>query len=221
MCWRNVIVTPALDTGPAQEAGAISTRSACGSVNVPFVRCPGSETPNVASPAVETTFAVVCVVYSWSRPGVNAPNEGEAPSATASVAGTVPPALPPAFTYGLIPNAFRPWPSSSARFARPLTDSSPKPHSSEDFVDTPTAFDEPAITCVACEANCGNCAPGSALDVVLKPGRNAALLAESPPLSVNAVVNGDALVNDSALTAGCVVARLVRWFAPSQYCRKS
>lgn len=122
------------------------------------------------------------------------------------VAGTVPPALPPALTYGLIPNAFSPWPSSSAHFARPLTDSSPKPHSSDDFVDTPTAFEEPVTTWVACDANCGNCATGSALDVGVKRGRNAASLAESPPLSVNAVVNGDALVNDSALTAAWVVA---------------
>ena len=49
-------------------------------------------TVSVASPAVEITFAVVVAVYSFATPGVNAPNVAGAPSVSASVAGTVPPA---------------------------------------------------------------------------------------------------------------------------------
>ena len=55
---RNVIATAALDTGPVQVAGVISTRSGSGSENVPLVRWPGSETLSVASPAVLMTLAV-------------------------------------------------------------------------------------------------------------------------------------------------------------------
>src|SRR3954471_483866 len=94
MCWRNVIATPALETGPVHAAGAISTRSASGSENAPFVRWPGSDTESAASPAVEITFAVVVAAYSLAAPGVNAPNEAGAPSVSESVAGTVPPTSP-------------------------------------------------------------------------------------------------------------------------------
>ena len=61
-----------------------------------MVRWPGSETDNAASPAVEITLAVVDAVYSFATPGVNAPNVAGVPSVSASVAGTVPPALPSA-----------------------------------------------------------------------------------------------------------------------------
>src|SRR5689334_19402175 len=91
MCWRNVIAEVPLDTGALHAFGAISTRSASGSENVPFIRCPGSETDSAALPAVEMTFAVVLAVYSLSTPGVNAPNDAAGPSASESVAGTVPP----------------------------------------------------------------------------------------------------------------------------------
>ena len=63
---------------------------------MPLTRCPvasglGSETVSVASPAVETTLAVVEAVYSRATPGVNAPKDAGAPSVSASVAGTMPP----------------------------------------------------------------------------------------------------------------------------------
>src|SRR5689334_18087346 len=98
MCWRNVIATDAFDTGPVQDAGAMSTRSGSGSENAPFARCPGSETVSAASPAVLTTFAAVVAVYSRSAPGVNAPNYAGAPSVSESVAGTSPPTSPGAET---------------------------------------------------------------------------------------------------------------------------
>src|SRR4051794_19297750 len=94
MCWRNVIVAVALDTGPLQVAGAISTRSGSSSEYAPLVRRPGSETVSAASAAVLITVAVVLAVYSRSTPGVNAPNDAAAPSASESVAGTLPPAPP-------------------------------------------------------------------------------------------------------------------------------
>src|SRR3954449_10623594 len=93
MCWRNVIVEVALDTGALHAFGAISTRSASGSENVPFVRWPGSETDSAALAAVEITFAVVLALYSLSRPGANAPNDAAGPSVSDSVAGTVPPTV--------------------------------------------------------------------------------------------------------------------------------
>src|SRR4051794_25312028 len=96
MCWRNVTVDTALDTGPVQVAGARSTRSGSGRVNAPFVRRPGSETVSAASPAVEITVAVVLAVYSRSTPGVKAPKDAGAPIVSDSVAGTLPPAPPPA-----------------------------------------------------------------------------------------------------------------------------
>ena len=43
---------------------------------------------------MEITVAVVDAVYSFATPGVNAPNAAGAPSVSASVAGTVPPAVP-------------------------------------------------------------------------------------------------------------------------------
>src|SRR5689334_6886554 len=94
MCCRNVIADAALDTGPVHDAGAISTRSASGSENAPFVRWPGSDTLSAAFPAVEMTFAVVLAVYSLSTPGVNAPNDAAGPSESERVAGTEPPTLP-------------------------------------------------------------------------------------------------------------------------------
>src|SRR5215813_10382815 len=69
----------------------MSTRSASGSENEPFVRWPGSLTESAALPAVEITFAVVDAVYSLSSPGVNAPNDAAGPKDSDSVAGTVPP----------------------------------------------------------------------------------------------------------------------------------
>ena len=77
MCCRNVIATDALETGPIHDAGTISTRNGCGNENVPFIRCPGSETVSEASPAVEMTLAVVDAVYSRSTPAANAPKEAE------------------------------------------------------------------------------------------------------------------------------------------------
>ena len=54
----------------------------------------GSATLSSASPAVETTFAVVDAEYSRATPGVNAPNCAGGPSVSESVAGTVPPTPP-------------------------------------------------------------------------------------------------------------------------------
>jgi hypothetical protein len=62
MCCLNVIVTLSLDTGAAQADFENSTPSADGSENAPFVRCPGSDTVSVASPAVEMTLASVVAV---------------------------------------------------------------------------------------------------------------------------------------------------------------
>src|SRR5689334_15190552 len=93
MCWRNVIVEPAFDTGALHAFGAISTRSASGSENAPFIRWPGSDTLSAAFPPVEVTFAVVLAVYSLPTPGVNAPNDAAGPSESDSVAGTVPPTV--------------------------------------------------------------------------------------------------------------------------------
>src|SRR5262245_55160789 len=54
--------TTSLETGEFQAFGTPVTCSGCGSENVPFTRWPGSETLSAASPAVETTLAVVCAV---------------------------------------------------------------------------------------------------------------------------------------------------------------
>src|SRR4051794_31593061 len=105
------MVTGAFDTGCDHEAGLISTRSAAGSANVPLVRCPGSLTVRAASPAVDTTFAVVDAVYSRVTPGVNAPNEAAGPSVSASVAGTVPATPPPAARASF---ALKNWTASAA-----------------------------------------------------------------------------------------------------------
>src|SRR4051812_19472770 len=94
MCWRNVIATGSLETGPVHDAFENSTRSASGSENAPLVRWPGSLTDSVASPAVEITLAVVDAVYSRSTPGWKAPKLAGAPSVSDSVAGTVPPTPP-------------------------------------------------------------------------------------------------------------------------------
>src|SRR5439155_19930629 len=64
------------------------------SAKAPSARCPGSATESVASPAVETTFAVVAAVYVLPTPGVNVPSDAGGPSASESVAGTVPPTSP-------------------------------------------------------------------------------------------------------------------------------
>src|SRR3954471_11461635 len=73
--------------------------NACGSENAPLTRWPvavglGSATLSVASPAVETTLAVVADSYVLATPGVNGPNDAGAPIVRPSVAGTVPPASP-------------------------------------------------------------------------------------------------------------------------------
>src|SRR4051794_26333652 len=98
MCWLNVIVTGSLDTGPAHLAFDNETRSGSGNEYAPLARCPGSETLNAASPALEMTFAVVEATYSRSTPGTKAPNDGAAPSDSDKVAGTEPPTLPGAST---------------------------------------------------------------------------------------------------------------------------
>ena len=64
MCCRKVIAADALETGPVHDAGTMSTRNGCGSENVPFIRCPGSDTVSEASPAVEITLAVVDAVLA-------------------------------------------------------------------------------------------------------------------------------------------------------------
>lgn len=56
---ENPIATGPLDTGSARLRGTPVTPSGCTSVNGPLARCAGPETFRVASPAVETTFAVV------------------------------------------------------------------------------------------------------------------------------------------------------------------
>src|SRR3954471_1542355 len=91
MCWWNAIATGSCDTGPLQLAGAICTCSGSGSENAPLVRWTGPDTLSAASPAVDTTSAVVDASYVLSTPGVNAPNDAGAPRVSASVAGTVPP----------------------------------------------------------------------------------------------------------------------------------
>src|SRR5262249_42865434 len=96
MCWRKVIVTGALETGPGHVVFESSTRNGSGSVNAPFVRWPGSETLSDASPAVEITLAEVDVTYSRSAPGTKVPKLGVVPSVRLNVAGTVPPAPPAA-----------------------------------------------------------------------------------------------------------------------------
>src|SRR5689334_5888179 len=58
----NVMFDVACDTGPDQLLGAIATCSGCGSVNAPLARWPGSDTLSAASPAVDTTSAVVVAV---------------------------------------------------------------------------------------------------------------------------------------------------------------
>ena len=62
MCCLNAIVTGSLETGAVQVALLNATCSGSGSVNVPFVRWPGSDTVSAASPAVEMTLAVVVAV---------------------------------------------------------------------------------------------------------------------------------------------------------------
>ena len=57
-----VTVTASLDTGAVQAAFENETCSGDGRLNVPLVRRPGSLTLSAASPAVETTVAVVAAV---------------------------------------------------------------------------------------------------------------------------------------------------------------
>ena len=60
MCWRNVIATAALDTGPVQLAGLSSTRSGSGSANDAVHQVARAPTRvSAASPAVLITVAVV------------------------------------------------------------------------------------------------------------------------------------------------------------------
>ena len=59
MCCLKEIVTGSLATGASQVVFEKATSSGDGSANVPFIRCPGSETLSVASPALEITLAVV------------------------------------------------------------------------------------------------------------------------------------------------------------------
>ena len=61
----------------------------------------GSATLSVASPAVETTVAVVEARYVLVIPGVNAPNCAGAPSNRLNVAATEPPTVPGVSTCGI------------------------------------------------------------------------------------------------------------------------
>src|SRR3954470_4302573 len=90
MCCLKGIATGALDTGALHADFENAICSGSLSVNAPLDSLPPS-TLNVASPAVEGTFAVVLVAYVRSTPGVKAPKDGMAPSVSESVAGTVPP----------------------------------------------------------------------------------------------------------------------------------
>ena len=95
ICCLNEIVTDSFDTGAVQLDLLNATCSGSGSVNVPLARYAGDgATDSAASPAVEITFAVVDAVYSFARPGVNAPKLAGVPSVSASVAGTLPPTVP-------------------------------------------------------------------------------------------------------------------------------
>src|ERR1700742_3593023 len=91
MCWLKPIVTGSLDTGALQLVLDRLIASGSGSVNAPLARWPAADAVSAASPAVLITFAVVCAVYVFSTPGVNAPKDGGVPSVSDSVAGTVPP----------------------------------------------------------------------------------------------------------------------------------
>src|SRR3954453_11610639 len=99
MCWVNGIVTTSWEIGAEYVLTTPRPPSGLGSENEPLTRWPvavllGSATVSVASPAVETTSAVVVAVESLSAPGVNAPKEAGAPRVSARVAGTVPPTGP-------------------------------------------------------------------------------------------------------------------------------
>src|SRR5215207_9275323 len=94
MSCLNVMSTGALETGSIHDALENSTRSGSARENAPLVMRPGSDTLNVASPAVLITFAVVVASYSFATPGVNAGKEA-VPTFRLSVAGTVPAAPPP------------------------------------------------------------------------------------------------------------------------------
>src|SRR4051794_20315839 len=95
------IATLSLDTGAeyvltVDGSGVPATCSGEASANAPVTSRPvavelGSAAVSVASPAVETTVAVVVAEYSFARPGVNAPNAAGVPSVSDSVAGTDPP----------------------------------------------------------------------------------------------------------------------------------
>src|SRR4051812_32799295 len=107
MSCANLIVAGSLLTGPAYvnsasgepdtappaaevPTGLVAVAfSAAGSENAPLTRCPGavelaSATDSAASPAEETTVAVVCPVYVFATPGANAPNVAGVPSVSAS-----------------------------------------------------------------------------------------------------------------------------------------
>ena len=59
MSCLNVMSTLSLETGAVHADFENETRSGSASENAPLVRCPGSDTDSVASPAVEMTLAVV------------------------------------------------------------------------------------------------------------------------------------------------------------------
>src|SRR5690349_15226635 len=94
MRWLKVTSTVSLETGPVQADFENATRSGSARENAPLVMCPGSDTVNDASPAVEMTFALVRAVYSRSTPGTKGGNAAGPPTVSASVAGTVPPTVP-------------------------------------------------------------------------------------------------------------------------------
>ena len=87
----NAIANVSLLTGPLQLVFAGVMTTGCASRRAPLLSV-ASDALRAASPAVDVTVAVVDAVYSFATPGVNGPNDAGAPSVSARVAGTVPPA---------------------------------------------------------------------------------------------------------------------------------
>src|SRR6185436_474571 len=88
--WKP-IVTGSCDTGALHIDFERSIVNGCVMVNAPLVRWFGPDQLSAASPAVETTSAVVVVLYVLATPGVNGPNEAAPPRVSPRVAGTLPP----------------------------------------------------------------------------------------------------------------------------------
>src|SRR4051812_6370279 len=90
MCWLNETATGSFETGALQLDFESRIWSGSGSVKAPLARWPAGAAVSAASPALEMTFAVVCVVYVRSTPGAKAPKVGTEPRVSESVGGTVP-----------------------------------------------------------------------------------------------------------------------------------